>query len=145
MLSMLSGCVTEEEDVIQVMLGGTWIVYIFSLMIISFFSRQKIKRQTIIRGLYIFVASSVIGPLLILHGRINTLLALIFGPFAVLLLIPLLLFYLVVIYYLVKITRLNAYFIVPYIITCVYFVSLLLTHYTVVHAISIWLWPLELK
>ena len=42
-LSTLSGCMAEEQDVLQIMFGGTWTVYIFSLLIVYFFSRQKIK------------------------------------------------------------------------------------------------------
>jgi len=129
----------DEKDGLELMFGGTWTVYILTLLIVYLLSKQKMNKQTITVGLFISVGMSIIGPLLIRDNRLG-LIAPIFGPFVILIITPLLLLYSAIIVCILKNLRLNAYFIVPYIITGIYLVSLLLSTYTDRNIMVIWNW-----
>ena len=142
-LLLVPGCNTDEDVFREILLIDTLFVYLMSLGSAWLLSRKAIKARIIIPGIIIFVILSFVGPFLIRNENIEFGFF-IFGPVIALLLVsPIVVFCTAFIYFLFKLLKLDIYFVIPYIVTLFYFISLLLDHYYDYKIVYFWLLALH--
>ena len=158
LLLILPGCTTKEEDILQIMVGGTWGIYMVATAIIYYLSgRRKLNKRFVITGLITFLILSIIGLFLIKGGsiihwsgepeygigeRLNYLGIILSGLLVGIVLSPLIFLYALILFYVFRAVKIKQVETIIIFITIVYVCSILLSYYMHLPTILIWFWPL---
>lgn len=144
-LFLLSGCIMQKNDILKVLSINTWIVYLLSLFTIWVIAQQSkpplkfIKTKQIIIGAIPFIILSLIGLFLIKSSDISIVVnpvshyvasMVVSGPVAL---------STVAAYFIFRYLKIGKYFVIPYIVTLFYFISLMVDYYFDTNISSYWL------